>query len=138
MPCTPDSFSFQKGRPLILARIQGLNPNLTETVLSNFKVESTMPVSPSGDVVDLFISPSEPSILNFVLRLADLAGVTQQQNVTFRLVIPDINGGGLRASVVPFGFLYVPSAAPSLRLINSISVTQGSILGGTPVVVMLR
>jgi hypothetical protein len=85
--------------------------------------------------VELFASQSESSVLNFVLRLTDLSGFTQQQNVTFRLAIPD-DGGGFR--VIPFGFLYLLSADPSVRSINSISVSQGSILGGTPVVVMLR
>jgi hypothetical protein len=88
--------------------------------------------------VDLFISRSEPSIVNFVLRLADLSGASQQQNVTFRLSVPDNNGVGSSVSVVPFGFMYVIGADPSERLINSISVTQGGVLGGTPVVVMLR
>jgi hypothetical protein len=86
--------------------------------------------------VDLFASQSESSVLNFVLRLTDLSGFTQQQNVTFRLAVPGDNGGGFRA--IPFEFLYLLSADPSVRSINSISVSQGSILGGTPVVVMLR
>ena len=133
-----DSDFFQRGRPLVLARIQGLDPNLAKTALSDFEIESVISNAPAGEVVDLFVGQGEPSTMNFVLRLADFSGASQRQNVTFRLIIPDNNGGGSPASVVPFGFLYVPDVDRSVRSIHSISVTQGSILGGTAVVVMLR
>jgi hypothetical protein len=121
---------LQNTRPLVLARVRGLDP--AKTALSNFKIESTLSASPAGDVVDLFFSQSEQSVVNFILRLADSSGFAQEQNATFRLTSTD------GTVSLPFGFLYVIRADPSVRVINSVSTTLGSILGGTPVVIMLR
>ncbi len=81
-------------------------------------------------MIEVFQSPTEQDILNTVLLLPDLSSRSKALNISFQLSCDMFS--------VSFTFNYYPRDDPDIRTIKSVSVTKGTVLGGTSVVVTLR
>ena len=108
-------------------RLQGRLWANTDLSNENFVLASQSGGIQGGSVVEVFLSASEAGILNFVLLLPVQL---KEVNTTFLLTG--------RTFSVNFACHYLNSDQAGVRSIKDISVTRGTILGGTAVVLTLR
>ena len=97
--------------------------------IQNFQLSSSS--VGTGSVEDIFPSPIEPALINFILLLPDVSVSARFHPINETFV--------LRSNVLSlsFGFIYTPSEEEGIRSIYSVSVTRGTILGGTAIVATL-